>query len=118
MARDFAAYRDPVTATRVYCEVDQSLAEGLWVMVIRIGTWNLENLFKPPNPFAPKTEEGFANEHGLIRIRSGLRKTKRAAPCAMPIRVNRVQLTVIWNKVRLRHCGGNEHEPRVGGARQ
>jgi hypothetical protein len=24
-------------------------------MVIRIGTWNLENLFKPPNPFAPKT---------------------------------------------------------------
>jgi hypothetical protein len=25
-------------------------------MVIRIGTWNLENLFKPPNPFAPKTE--------------------------------------------------------------
>ena len=87
-------------------------------MVIRIGTWNLENLFKPPNPFAPKTEEGFANEHGLIRIRYGLRKTKRAAPCAMPIRVNRVQLTVIWNKVRLRHCGGNEHEPRVGGARQ
>jgi len=26
-------------------------------MVIRIGTWNLENLFKPPNPYAPKTEE-------------------------------------------------------------
>ena len=34
-------------------------AEGLWVMVIRIGTWNLENLFKPPNPFAPKTEEEY-----------------------------------------------------------
>ena len=28
-------------------------------MVIRIGTWNLENLFKPPNPFAPKTEEEY-----------------------------------------------------------
>ncbi len=28
-------------------------------MVIRIGTWNLENLFKPPNPFAPKTEEKY-----------------------------------------------------------
>ena len=25
-------------------------------MVIRIGTWNLENLFKPPNPFAPKAD--------------------------------------------------------------
>ena len=28
-------------------------------MVIRIGTWNLENLFKPPNPFAPKSEEEY-----------------------------------------------------------
>ena len=28
-------------------------------MVIRVGTWNLENLFKPPNPFAPKTEEEY-----------------------------------------------------------
>ena len=28
-------------------------------MVIRIGTWNLENFFKPPNPFAPKTEEEY-----------------------------------------------------------
>jgi endonuclease/exonuclease/phosphatase family metal-dependent hydrolase len=28
-------------------------------MVIRIGTWNLENLFKPPNQFAPKTEEEY-----------------------------------------------------------
>jgi hypothetical protein len=28
-------------------------------MVIRIGTWNLENLFKPPNPFAPKTEQEY-----------------------------------------------------------
>ena len=28
-------------------------------MVIRIGTWNLENLFKTPNPFAPKTEEQY-----------------------------------------------------------
>ena len=28
-------------------------------MVVRIGTWNLENLFKPPNPFAPKTEEEY-----------------------------------------------------------
>jgi hypothetical protein len=28
-------------------------------MVIRIGTWNLENLFKPPNPLAPKTEEEY-----------------------------------------------------------
>ena len=28
-------------------------------MVIRIGTWNLENLFKPPNPFAPKTVEEY-----------------------------------------------------------
>jgi hypothetical protein len=35
------------------------LAKGLWVMVIRIGTWNLENLFKPPNPFAPKTEQEY-----------------------------------------------------------
>ena len=25
-------------------------------MVIRIGMWNVENLFNPPNPFAPKTE--------------------------------------------------------------
>jgi hypothetical protein len=25
-------------------------------MVIRIGIWNLENLFKPPYPFAPKAE--------------------------------------------------------------
>jgi len=25
-------------------------------VVVRIGTWNLENLFKPPSPFAPKTE--------------------------------------------------------------
>jgi len=35
------------------------LAKGLWVMVIRIGTWNLENLFKPPDPFAPKTEQEY-----------------------------------------------------------
>jgi hypothetical protein len=28
-------------------------------MVIRIGTWNLENLFKPPNQFAPKTEQEY-----------------------------------------------------------
>jgi hypothetical protein len=28
-------------------------------MAIRIGTWNLENLFKPPNPFAPKTEQEY-----------------------------------------------------------
>jgi hypothetical protein len=34
-------------------------AKGLWVMVIRIGTWNLENLFRPPNPFAPKTEQEY-----------------------------------------------------------
>ncbi|MGB8504077.1 endonuclease/exonuclease/phosphatase family protein [Mycobacterium sp.] len=25
-------------------------------MVVRIGTWNLENLFKPPSKFAPKTD--------------------------------------------------------------
>jgi hypothetical protein len=25
-------------------------------MVIRIGTWNLENLFKPPSEFGPKTD--------------------------------------------------------------
>ncbi len=28
-------------------------------MVIRVGTWNLENLFKPPNPFAPKTDQEY-----------------------------------------------------------
>jgi hypothetical protein len=28
-------------------------------MVVRIGTRNLENLFKPLNPFAPKTEEEY-----------------------------------------------------------
>ncbi|MET0168249.1 MAG: hypothetical protein ABW318_25075 [Vicinamibacterales bacterium] len=28
-------------------------------MAIRISTWNLENLFKPPNPFAAKTEEEY-----------------------------------------------------------
>ena len=36
-----------------------NLAKGLWVMVIRIGTWNLENLFKPPNSFAPNTEQEY-----------------------------------------------------------
>jgi hypothetical protein len=25
-------------------------------MVVRIGTWNLENLFKPPSEFGPKTD--------------------------------------------------------------
>ena len=25
-------------------------------MVVRIGTWNLENLFKPPNKYGPKTD--------------------------------------------------------------
>jgi hypothetical protein len=28
-------------------------------MIIRTGTRNLENLFKPPNPFAPKAEEEY-----------------------------------------------------------
>ena len=35
-------------------------------MVIRIGTWNLENLFKPPNPFAPKTEEEYQAKLGAL----------------------------------------------------
>src|SRR6201993_2334535 len=28
-------------------------------MAVRVGTWNLENLFKPPNKFGPKTIEEY-----------------------------------------------------------
>ena len=56
MAGDFAAYRNPVPAIRVYCWVNQSLGRRVVGHSHRIGTWNLENLFKPPNEFAPKTE--------------------------------------------------------------
>jgi endonuclease/exonuclease/phosphatase family metal-dependent hydrolase len=28
-------------------------------MAVRVGTWNLENLFKPPNKFGPKTDEEY-----------------------------------------------------------
>jgi len=28
-------------------------------MVVRIGTWNPEKLFKPPREFAPKTAAGY-----------------------------------------------------------
>jgi hypothetical protein len=38
-------------------------------MVIRIGTWNLENLFKPPNPFAPKTEQEY---HAKLDLASAI----------------------------------------------
>ena len=39
-------------------------------MVIRIGAWNLENLFKPPNPFsAPKTEELYQAKLGALAKR-------------------------------------------------
>jgi hypothetical protein len=28
-------------------------------MVVRIATWNMENLFKPPNKFGPKTQQEY-----------------------------------------------------------
>ena len=46
-------------------------------MAIRIGTWNLENLFKPPNPFAPKTEEEYQAK--LDALASAI--TRMGPPC-------------------------------------
>ena len=53
-------------------------------MVVRIGTWNLENFFKPPSNFAPKTDAEYnakldalagaitrMDPHVLGRARSG-----------------------------------------------
>ena len=56
MVDDFAVYRESVGAAKVYSWVNRGPPKELSIMVVRIGTWNLENLFKPPSQFAPKTQ--------------------------------------------------------------
>ena len=87
-------------------------------MVVRIGTWNLENLFKPPSEYGPKTDAEYdaklaALASAITRMDPHVRAVQEVGdPAALQALADRVGGT--WHIETADPEAGTNHTIRVG----
>jgi hypothetical protein len=95
-----------------------SAHQGGSVMVVRIGTWNLENLFKPPSEYGPKTDAEYdaklaALASAITRMDPHVRAVQEVGdPAALQALADRVGGT--WHIETADPEAGTNHTIRVG----